>query len=91
MGDINLRDLEGKPKEDRIKLKHSRIYNLVNNTDRTEFIKEFIALVRFIAAGEANVGFLGKTREEIHRIASDRSIVDDEHVVRPPRQDLNDN
>jgi hypothetical protein len=89
--DINLNDLEGKPKEDRIKLNHSRIYNLVNNVDRTEFIKEFIALVRFVAAGEANVGFLGKTREEIHRVASDRNIVDDEPVERPPQQDLNDN
>ena len=89
--DINLNDLEGKPKEERIKLNHSRIYNLVNSIDRTEFIKEFIALIRFIAAGEANVGFLGKTREEIHRIATEESIVDAEQVKRPPQQDLNDN
>ena len=37
------------------------------------------------------MGFLGKTREEIHRVTSDRSIVDDEQVERPPQQDLNDN
>ena len=86
--DINLNDLQGKPKEERIKLHHTRIYNLVNTIDRTKFIKEFIALVRFIVAGEANVGFLGKTREEIHRIASSAG---DEQVERPPQQDLNDN
>lgn len=88
--DINLNDLEGIPTKDKIKLNHTRIYNLVNTVDRTEFIKEFVALVRYIAAGEANVGFLGKTREEIHRIAVDRSNVDDGQVERPPQQDLND-
>ena len=89
--DINLNDLKEIPKNDRIKLNHTRIYNLVNNVDRTEFIKEFIALVRFIAAGEANMGFLGKIREEIHRVAIDKSIVDAERVKRPPQRDLNDN
>jgi hypothetical protein len=86
--DIDLNDLESKPEEDRIKLNHTRIYNLVNTVDRTDFIKEFIALVRFIASGEANVGFLGKTREEIHRVTS---FSGNEQVERPPQQDLNDN
>lgn len=35
--------------------------------DRTEFIVEFVALVRFVAAGEANVGHLRKDSEVIHR------------------------
>ena len=43
----------------------------MNTASRTAFIKEFVALVRFISAGEANIGFLGKERKEIHRISGE--------------------
>lgn len=45
---------------------HTRSYNLLDTDCRTEFIKEFIALVRFIASGKASVGLL-RTEGSIHR------------------------
>src|SRR5271168_1573650 len=38
-------------RETKAKLNHTKRYNLFNTEDRTEFIKEFVALVRFVAAG----------------------------------------
>ena len=61
--DINLL----KNRKEKIKLNHSRRYSLLDTRDRTDFIKEFVALLRFVAAGEANVGFLRKDGVEIHR------------------------
>ncbi len=43
-------------RDDKITLNHIRLHNLFNSTDRTEFVKEFVALLPFVAAGEANVG-----------------------------------
>ena len=60
----------------------------MNTLNRTAFIKEFIALVRFIAAGEANIGFLGKERTEIHRGESKlpKDMEDEEGEVQPPQE-----
>jgi hypothetical protein len=55
--------------------------------DRTEFIKEFVALLRFVAAGEANVGFLRKDGTEIHRKMDD-VIEEDEQAVCPPQEEM---
>ena len=60
----------------------------MNTVDRTEFIKEFVALLRFVAAGEANVGHLRKYRQGIHRAMYMKENPVDDPVLRPPQQDL---
>ena len=54
-------------RQPKIKLNHTRLYNLFMTDDRTDFIEEFVALLRFVAAGEAKVGHLRKDSEVIHR------------------------
>jgi hypothetical protein len=73
---------------EKIKLHHTRLYNLCNTMDRTEFIKEFVALIRFVAAGEANIGYLGKNCSGIHRTDSQ---VDQDERLRPPQEEMNGN
>ena len=80
--DINL--LENR--KEKIKLNLSRRYTLLDTNDRTDFIKEFVALLRFVAAGEANVGFLRKDDVEIHRIAD--GVDEDEHISHPPQEEM---
>ena len=83
--DINLME----KREEKIKLNHSQRYNLLDTKDRTDFIKEFVALLRFIAAGEANVGFLRKDGVEIHRTTDgDSAEEEDEQVLRPPQEEM---
>ena len=82
--DINLlRD-----RDEKVKLNHTKRYNLLLTGDRTNFIKEFVALLRFIAAGEANVGHLRKDRQGIHRAMYMKENPVDDPVLRPPQQDL---
>jgi hypothetical protein len=59
-------------------------------SDRTEFIRQFVALIRFVAAGEANIGHLRKDSNTIHRSAREEIGLegDGETVMRPPQQDL---
>jgi len=71
--------------EDKVKLHHTRRYNLFNCNDRTEFIKEFVALLRCVAAGEAKIGHLRKDGETIHR-----SQNDSDEVLHPPQEAMND-
>ena len=78
--DVNIDLLRSQSK---IKMHHTRRYNLLHTTDRTEFIKDFIALVRFIALGEANIGFLGRNSQDIHRGERDM----EEQVVHCPQVD----
>lgn len=83
--DINLLQ----KRKDKINLNHSRRYSLLDTEDRTDFIKEFVALLRFVAAGEANVGFLRKDGVEIHRtIDVDDDVDDDEQVLHPPQEEM---
>ena len=83
--DINLL----KNRKEKIKLNHSRRYSLLDTRDRTDFIKEFVALLRFVAAGEANVGFLRKDGVEIHRTTDgDGALEEDEQVLRPPQEEM---
>ena len=86
--DVNIDALERR--EEKIKLHHTRLYNLFNTFDRTEFIKEFVALIRFVAAGEANIGFLGKNCHEIHPM-DNRSQIDGAEMFRLPQEELNEN
>lgn len=74
-----------KHREDKIYLNHTRRYNLFNTTDRTEFIKQFVALLRFTTAGEANIGHLQKDSRVIHRTIDD-SDIDLEPVLHPPQE-----
>ena len=85
--DIDINLLENR--EEKIKLNHSQRYSLLNTKDRTDFIKEFVALLRFVAAGEANVGFLRKDGVEIHRTTDgDGAVEEDEQVLRPPQEEM---
>jgi hypothetical protein len=86
--DININTLEHRT--EKIKLHHTRLYNLFNTFDRTEFIKEFVALIRFVAAGEANIGFVGKNCPEIHR-TDGKSEIDGTGMCRLPQEELNEN
>lgn len=69
------------------KLDHTHRYNLINTADRTSFICEFVALLRFVASGDAGIGFLRKDCGVIHRNVG--TAVDEEgEVRRPPQEDL---
>ena len=81
--DINLLE----DREPKVKLRHTKRYNLLMTDDRTEFIKEFVALLRFIAAGEANVGHLRKDGVVIHRTVAE-SV--EEVVLHPPQQAMDE-
>ena len=83
--DIDVNLLENR--KEKIKLHHSRRYSLLNTNDRTDFIKEFVALLRFVAAGEVNVGYLRKDGVEIHRTA-DGVADEDEQVLHPPQEEM---
>lgn len=77
-------------REDKVKLNHTRRYNLFNTADRTDFIKEFIALLRYIAAGEANIGFLGKKCREIHRATNEEGEFLPDEVLHPPQEEMDE-
>src|SRR5947207_6488819 len=81
--DINLL----KDRDEKVKLNHTKRYNLLLTGDRTNFIKEFIALLRFIAAGEANIGHLRKDSTMIHRTAED---VDGKAGLHPPQEAMDE-
>lgn len=74
-----------KAREPKVQLNHTKRYSLYIAGERTEFIKETVALFRFIAAGEANIGHVRKNGTEIHR----RGDVD-EPVEHPPQQAMDD-
>jgi hypothetical protein len=78
-----------KNREDKVKLNHTKRYNLLVTGDRTDFIKEFVALLRFIAAGEANVGHLRKDSTVIHRTVDDHGV-GDKAVLHPPQEAMDD-
>lgn len=77
-------------RKNKMQLHHTRLYNLFNTLDRTEFIREFVALIRFVAAGEANIGFLGRNCVEIHRTTDDKDRIDPNKVLQPPQEELNE-
>jgi hypothetical protein len=87
--DVNIEVLRNR--KNKIRLHHTRLYNLFNTLDRTEFIKEFVAIVRFVAAGEAYIGFLGKNCSEIHRIVDSIVQIDQDQAFQPPQEELNEN
>ena len=77
-----------KYREEKVKLQHTRRYNLFKTGDRTEFIKEFVALLRFVAAGEANVGHLRKDSNVIHRSVDESVRV--KALLHPPQEAMDE-
>ena len=71
--------------EEKVRLHHTPRYNLFNRDERTQFIKQFVALLRFIAAGEANIGHLRRDGETIHRAPDDS-----EAVLSPPQEAMDE-
>ena len=66
-------------------LHHTRRYNLLSRDDRTEFIRHFVALLRFIAAGEANIGHLRNDSDTIHRSADETTP-----ILHPPQEAMDE-
>jgi len=62
----------------------------MNTWDRTAFIKEFVALLRFVAAGEACVGQLRRVSAAIHRSMEIMGDIAEDLVLHPPQEDLNE-
>lgn len=81
--DVNVGFLQNMP--EKVQLYHTVTWNLCRADSRTEFIEQFVALVRFVAAGEANIGFLGKHRTSIHRTEGSR-----ETPLRPPQMEMDE-
>jgi hypothetical protein len=77
-----------KDREEKIKLNHTKRYNLLLAGDRTDFIREFVALLRFIAAGEANIGHLQKDSSVIHRTLHED--VGRRAVLHPPQEAMDE-
>jgi len=77
-------------RKDKVMLNHTRVYNLFNSIDRTEFIRKFVALLRFVAAGEAKVGCLRKDCSAIHRTRNAAGELKDEPVLRPPQEEMDE-
>ena len=55
------------PDETKINLHHSTSYDLFHPTQRTDFLRHLIALIRYLAAGKGNVGHLRLPGDKIHR------------------------
>lgn len=73
-----------------IPLHHSPLYNHLNTSSRTEFIKHMVALIRMVAAGEANIGHLRRDGTKIHRKVdvTENPIVDP--VMHPHQQEMDE-
>ena len=54
-------------KKMRIDLNHIQFYNLLDSIKRIEFIKHFVALLRFLAEGYEDMGHLRRDGNNIHR------------------------
>lgn len=70
--------------KDPLPLHHTASHNLMNADARLQFLKEFIAVVRCLADGNAPIGYLRREGGKIHR----RIDVDEEEVLRPPQEVL---
>ena len=53
-------------------IRHTKPCHLMDPTSHTRFIADFVALLRFVGDGKANVGHLRQPGEQIHR-AGDRT------------------
>jgi hypothetical protein len=71
-----------------LKLYHTHRYNLMNTHDRTDFIREFVARLRFVASGDAGIGYLRGNCPVIHRDMGMLGVGD--LVLRPPQEGLDE-
>ena len=60
--------------------------NLIDADARLQFLKDFIAVVRCLADGNAPIGYLRRDGGKIHR----RPYDDDDDVVQPPQKALDE-
>ena len=49
-----------------------------------------IALIRMVAAGEANVGHLRRDGGKVHRVVDTSGNAKDEPVVHPPQEEMDE-
>lgn len=71
-----------------IRLCHTRPQSLIDQEQRTTFLREMIAVIRFLADGKANVGLLRRIPEgPIHRDIADCLTMADEGIA-PPQKTL---
>ena len=68
----------------RIPLYHTAPCNLINPDARLQFLRDFIAVVRCLADGNAPIGYLRRDGGKIHRRTED----EDKEVLRPPQEAL---
>ena len=47
-----------KDRTSKIELNHTKLYNLYEPADHTQFIEDIVAIFRFITAEEVNIGYL---------------------------------
>jgi hypothetical protein len=71
---------------DPLPLHHTAPYNLIDADARLQFLKEFIAIVRCLADGNAPIGYLRRDGGKIHRRPEDED--EDDEVLRPPQEVL---
>jgi hypothetical protein len=69
--------------KDPLPLHHTAPCNLIDPDARMEFLKDFVAVVRCLADGNAPIGYLRRDGEKIHRRSYSEA---NEGVVRPPQR-----
>ena len=84
---INIDSLK---EHEKIPLHHSRLYNFLNTDNRTEFIKHMVALIRMVAAGDANIGHLRKDGGQVHREEDPSGNAKEESVMHPPQEEMDE-
>lgn len=65
-------------------LHHTAPCNLIDPDARLHFLKDFIAIVRCLADGDAPIGYLRRDGGKIHR----RGDEDGDEILRPPQEVL---
>lgn len=88
---IRSTDLAIVQKWDKTSLNRTKLYDLYDADDRTDFIRELVALLRFVSCDEANIGHLRKNGTQIHRMMGKTEEVEDEAILGPPQWELDNN
>jgi hypothetical protein len=73
-----------------IPLHHTQPCNLIDADARLRFLKDFIAVVRCLADGNAPVGYLRRDGGKIHRNVDIEDGNKDDEVLRPPQEALDE-
>ena len=71
--------------KDPLPLHHTAPCNLIDADARLHFLKDFIAVVRCLADGNAPIGYLRRNGGKIHRRPDDD---DNDEVLHPPQEVL---